>query len=317
MSAPDVAVVIPTMRRLDSLTRALRSVFAQQDVATRLREIVVVDNDPEASSRETVEALRPEAPAPLIWIHAPRPGVATARNTGLAATSAPLIAFLDDDEAASTGWLAALLRCQAATSADAVFGPIRGRVPDGTGWTTPYLERFFGRQGPDRDGVLDHPHGCGNSLLVRATALPGDLPFHVGSDQIGGEDDVLFAALEARGGRFGWAADAWVDEFAPPHRATLRYALTRAFAYGQGPSQTAAEAKNWPGVARWMVVGAAQTAVWGAATLALSLIRHPRRADMADRTARGLGKLFWMKGFEPQFYGQRELDRLQRAAKRT
>ncbi len=317
MSAPDVAVVIPTMRRLDSLTRALRSVFAQQDVATRLREIVVVDNDPEASSRETVEALRPEAPAPLIWIHAPRPGVATARNTGLAATSAPLIAFLDDDEAASTGWLAALLRCQAATSADAVFGPIRGRVPDGTGWTTPYLERFFGRQGPDRDGVLDHPHGCGNSLLVRATALPGDLPFHVGSDQIGGEDDVLFAALETRGGRFGWASDAWVDEFAPPHRATLRYALTRAFAYGQGPSQTAAEAKNWPGVARWMAVGAAQTAVWSTATLALSLIRHPRRAEMADRTARGLGKLFWMKGFEPQFYGQRELDRLKRAAERS
>ena len=316
MSAPDVAVVIPTMRRLDSLTRALRSVFAQKDVAARLREIVVVDNDPEASSRETVEALRPEAPAPLIWVHAPRPGVATARNTGLAATSAPLIAFLDDDEAASTGWLAALLSAQEASGADAVFGPIRGRVPEGTGWTTPYLERFFGRQGPDRDGVLDHPHGCGNSLLVRATALPGDQPFHVGSDQIGGEDDVLFAALEARGGRFGWAADAWVDEFAPPHRATLRYALTRAFAYGQGPSQTAAEAKNWPGVARWMAVGAAQMAVWGATTLALSLIRHPRRADMADRTARGLGKILWMKGFEPQFYGQRELDRLKRAAER-
>jgi succinoglycan biosynthesis protein ExoM len=317
MSAPDVAVVIPTMRRLDSLTRALRSVFVQEGVTMRLREIVVADNDPEASSRETVEALRPESPVPLIWTHAPRPGVATARNTGLAATSAPLIAFLDDDEAASADWLAALLSAQAATGADAVFGPIRGRVPEGTGWTTPYLERFFGRHGPDRDGVLDHAHGCGNSLLVRATALPGDQPFHVGSDQIGGEDDVLFAALQARGGRFAWASDAWVDEFAPPHRATLRYALTRAFAYGQGPSQTAAEAKNWPGVARWMAVGAAQTAVWGAATLAFSLIRHPKRAEMADRTARGLGKLFWMKGFEPQFYGQRELDRLKRAAERS
>lgn len=316
MSAPDVAVVIPTMRRLDSLTRALRSVFVQEGVAARLREIVVVDNDPEASSRETVEALRAESPAPLIWVHAPQPGVATARNTGLAATQAPLIAFLDDDEAASPVWLAALLRAQEATGADAVFGPIRGRVPEGTGWTAPYLERFFGRRGPDRDGVLDHAHGCGNSLLVRATALPGDQPFHAGSDQIGGEDDVLFAALQARGGRFAWAADAWVDEFAPRHRATLRYALTRAFAYGQGPSQTAAEAGNWPAVARWMAIGAAQAAVWGAATLALSLILQPRRADMADRAARGLGKLFWMKGFEPQFYGQRELERLQRAAER-
>lgn len=314
MSAPDVAVIIPTLRRPDSLTRALRSVFAQDGAATRLREIVVVDNDPEASSRQTVEALRPASPVPLVWVHAPRPGVATARNTGLAATTAPLIAFLDDDEAASPGWLAALLQGLQATGADVVFGPIRGRVPQGTGWTTAYLERFFGREGPGQTGLIDQPHGCGNSLLVRATALPGDEPFHTGADQIGGEDDVLFAELQARGGRFGWAADAWVDEFAPPHRATLLYALTRAFAYGQGPSQTAAAARDWAAIARWMVIGAAQTAVWGGAALILAVAFHPRRADMADRAARGLGKLFWMKGFEPQFYGQRELDRLQRAA---
>lgn len=215
MSSPDVAVVIPTLRRPDELTRALRSIFAQQNVDSRLREIVVADNDPEASARATVEALTGETPVPLIWTHAPRPGVATARNTGLAATEAPLIAFLDDDEAASPGWLAALLRGQAATRADAVFGPILGRVPDGTGWATAYLERFFGREGPEGDQLIDEPYGCGNSLLVRATALPGEAPFHVGSDQIGGEDDVLFAALKARGGQFGWAADAWVDEFAP------------------------------------------------------------------------------------------------------
>lgn len=312
MSAPDVAVVIPTLRRPEDLSRALRSVFAQQGAERRLREIVVADNDPEASARVTVETLQAESPVPLIWTHAPRPGVATARNTGLAATQAPLIAFLDDDEAASPGWLAALLRAQAATGADAVFGPIQGRVPEGTGWASPYLQRFFGREGPQGDQVIEDPYGCGNALLVRATALPGDAPFHVGSDQIGGEDDVLFAALKTRGGRFGWAADAWVDEFAPPHRATLRYALTRAFAYGQGPSQTAVEARDWPNLARWMVIGAAQTAVWGVAALALTLLGRPGRADMTDRTARGLGKVLWMKRFEPRFYGQSELDRLNR-----
>ncbi|MDP2116342.1 MAG: glycosyltransferase family 2 protein, partial [Brevundimonas sp.] len=149
------------------------------------------------------------------------------------------------------------------------------------------------------------------SLMVRATALPGPAPFDTGTDQAGGEDDALFAALASRGGRFGWAADAWVEEFAPAHRATLNYALARAFAYGQGPSQTAAAAKDWPAVLRWMVIGAAQTVVWGAASAALTLLASPRRAEMYDRTARGLGKLFWMKGFEPQFYGARELARLE------
>ena len=308
----DVAVIIPTLRRPDSLDRAVRSVLAQTNVADRLREIIVVDNDPKASSRDMTARLAAGASVPIIWRHAPRPGVATARNEGLAATTAPLIAFLDDDEAASPLWLAALLDAQVKTGADAVFGPIRGRVPDGAGWAHSYLERFFGRAGPDETQLIDTPHGCGNSLLVRATALPGAAPFNTAADQSGGEDDALFAALAMRGGRFGWAADAWVDEFAPPHRATMRYALTRAFAYGQGPSQTAAAAQDRLGVARWMAIGAAQTLVWGAAAIGLMLISSPNRANAFDRCARGLGKLFWMRGFEPHFYGERELARLER-----
>jgi succinoglycan biosynthesis protein ExoM len=308
----DVAVIIPTLRRPDSLTRALRSVFAQTGVTDRIAAVIVVDNDPLASASSTIDSLRPESRWPLVYVSEPTPGVARARNAGLAATGAPLIAFLDDDEAASPGWLAALLAAQVKTGADAVFGPITGRAPEAKDWIKPYLERFFGREGPAETGLIDHPWGCGNSLLVRATALPGAAPFSASADHTGGEDDMLFAAVEARGGRFGWAADAWVEEFAPAHRATLDYALTRAFAYGQGPSQTAAAARNWPGVIRWMVIGAGQAAVFGAASAFLTLINSPKRAQMYDRTARGIGKLFWMKGFEPQFYGAAEVARLNR-----
>ncbi|WP_292068000.1 glycosyltransferase family 2 protein [Brevundimonas sp. UBA7664] len=309
----DVAVIVPTLRRPESLERALRSLFAQTGIADRVDGIVVVDNDPVGSAAATVEPLRALSPWPLVYVHAPRPGVATARNAGLAATNAPLIAFLDDDEAAAPGWLAALLKAQTQTGADAVFGPITGRAPDAAPWLKPWLERFFGREGPAQTGLIDTPYGCGNSLMTRSIALPGPAPFNTDADQAGGEDDALFAALAARGGRFGWAADAHVEEFAPAHRATLDYALARAFAYGQGPSQTAAAARNWPGVARWMLIGAAQTAVWGAASAALTLIASPKRAEMYDRTARGVGKLFWMKGFEPHFYGARELARLDAA----
>ncbi|HEY0600672.1 glycosyltransferase family 2 protein [Brevundimonas sp.] len=309
----DVAIIIPTLRRPESLERALRSLFSQTGVGDRIAEIVVVDNDPSGSAMAGIEALRRLAPWPLLYVHAPRPGVATARNAGLAATRAPLIAFLDDDEAASPRWLAALIEARETTGADAVFGPITGRAPEAASWLKPYLERFFGREGPDRTGLIDSPYGCGNSLMVRATALPGPAPFDAASDQAGGEDDALFAALRARGGRFGWAAEAVVEEFAPAHRATLRYALARAFAYGQGPSQTAAASRDWPAVARWMIIGAGQAVVWGFGAAALTLIRSPKRADLYDRTARGVGKLFWMKGFEPHFYGARELARLERA----
>ena len=310
----DVAVIVPTLRRPESLERALCSLFEQTGVGDRVDAVVVVDNDPAGSAAGVIENLRALSPWPLTYVHAPRPGVATARNAGLAATRAPLIAFLDDDEVARPRWLAALLQAQAETSADAVFGPIEGRAPDARPWLKAYLERFFGREGPERTGLLANPYGCGNSLMVRATALPGCAPFDVAADQMGGEDDALFAAMRGRGARFGWAADAWVEEYAPAHRATLKYALARAFAYGQGPSQAAAAERDWPAVARWMLVGAAQAGAWGLVSIIMTLTFSDRRAQAYDKAARGAGKVFWMKGFEPHFYGARELARLDRAA---
>lgn len=47
----------------------------------------------------------------------------------------------------------------------------------------------------------------------------------------------------------------------------------------------------------------------------MTILGRASRARMADRAARGLGKIMWMKGFEPRFYGQSELDRLNRLRK--
>jgi hypothetical protein len=132
-------------------------------------------------------------------------------------------------------------------------------------------------------------------------------------DQIGGEDDLLFTALAEQGRRFAWALEAWVWEHAPPHRATLDYALRRAFAYGQGPSQTASYRRDRLGVLKWMAIGAAQTAVFGTAAGVLTALRRPERAAMLDRTARGLGKVLWMPRFEPRFYGAAEVARTEAA----
>ena len=313
MPMKDVAVIIPTMRRPEFLERALKSVFAQKGVAHRLASIVVVDNDPQGSAATVCGRLTAASPVPLVYRHEPKPGVSTARNAGLAATLSPLIAFLDDDEKATPHWLDRLIRAREALNCDVVFGPIHGRVPASTGWTRRYLETFFGRQGPEQTQLLDHAYGCGNSLMLRATALPGDAPFDPKTDASGGEDDALFSALSMRGGTFGWACDAWVDEYAPAHRATLKYALTRAFAYGQSPPQIAWKQGKPIRMLLWMAIGAGQAGVWGLVALALTLINNDRRAGALDKAARGLGKVFWTKGFEPHFYGVRELERLEKA----
>ena len=58
-----------------------------------------------------------------------------------------------------------------------------------------------------------------------------------------------------------------------------------------------------------MLVGAVQTGLWGLASIAVAILRRPNRADVYDRLARGLGKVFWTKGFEPRLYGAAMLKR--------
>lgn len=297
---------MPTVRRPAGLAVAVRSLLAQEGVAGRELEVVVVDNDPAGSAEAYVRGVAAEAPFPVRYVHAPEPGVANARNAAVAAAGGELIAFLDDDEEAPPGWLASLLDAQARFGADVVFGPVRGRAPAHVTRHRAYLERFFSREGPDASGPIDHYYGCGNSLLRRAALPHPERPFSAIRNHIGGEDDLLFGQMKASGARFAWAAEAWVWEDPVPSRLSLRYTLARAFAYGQGPTAAcAAESPpNWLGVAGWMAQGLVQAAVFGAFAGVQWIARSPRFAFTADRAARGLGKTFWFGPFKIEFYGR-------------
>jgi glycosyltransferase involved in cell wall biosynthesis len=305
-SAGRISVVIPTQRRLESLVRAARSAFAQRDVDPARLELIIVDNDQRPSAQTVAGALAAEAPFPVHYVHEPAAGVSNARNAALARATGAWIAFLDDDEEAAPGWLAALLDVQARFDADVVFGPVRGRAPASVRRHRDYLERFFSRLGPAEDAALDHYYGCGDSLVRRAALPHPTRPFDDGRNRTGGEDDRLFAAMRQAGARFAWAARAVVYEDPAPERLSLRYAIARAFVYGQGPTRACASADppDRLGVARWMAVGLGQAAVFGAVAAVQWLAQAPGRAFALDRTARGLGKVLWWGPFRVYFYGR-------------
>jgi len=297
-----VSLIVPTQRRPAGLATALQSLVAQTGVDPGRLELVVADNDAVPSARDFVEALT--APFPVRYVHEPRPGVANVRNAALAVASGELIAFLDDDEEAPPDWLSRMLAAMDELGVDVVFGPVRGRAPEGDVRHRAYLEAFFSRTGPDRTQVLDHYHGCGNSLIRRA-ALPHPTgPFDPARNASGGEDDLLFGQMKAAGAAFGWAAEAFVWEDPAPGRLTLAYTLRRAFAYGQGPSEHAAAEKDPVGILRWMLVGLAQTALWAPVAGFKWLTGAPDRAAALDRLARGLGKTLWFPPFSQTFYGR-------------
>jgi glycosyltransferase involved in cell wall biosynthesis len=94
MMATRVGVVVPTRNRRTWLTRTLARILAQVDVEV---ELVVVD---EASSDDTptyLAELGAEAPLTVVRHDEPK-GLAAARNAGLAAVTAPWVAFCDDDD---------------------------------------------------------------------------------------------------------------------------------------------------------------------------------------------------------------------------
>lgn len=301
-----VTIMIPTQRRPDGLAVAARSVFAQTGVDPADLELVIVDNDQVPSAKPVVDRLAKAAPFPVIYVNEKRPGVAFARNAGMARASGDLIAFLDDDEEAPAGWLAALLAARDRFDADVVFGPVRARAPASVIEHRDYLERFFSREGPSEACILDRHYGCGDSLVRRA-ALPDPVaPFAAERNEIGGEDDMLFGHMGAAGARFAWEPAAWVWEDPVPSRLNLSYTITRAFAYGQGPSAhcAAAAPRDHLGVVRWMAIGLGQVAFFGLVAGFKWLIRAADRAEWLDRAARGLGKTFWWGPFKIQFYGR-------------
>ena len=292
-----VSVLIPTFRRTESFARAARSVFAQRGVTDI--ELIAIDNSPEGSALETFATLTQAAPISFRWAHAPTPGVAHARNAAIVLAEGCFVAWLDDDEEASPTWLAELLAVREATGAQSVFGPVRAKAPAGTAHAG-FFEKLYTRAGAPYSGRIHGAYGIGNSLQPRAM-FDETAPFDVAANETGGEDDRLFASWAEAGAHFAWAAQALVTEHLEPTRVTLKHGLKRAFAYGQGPCETAWARRDYAALARHMSIGGAQAALYGAASAVCALPAPERALAFADRAARGAGKVLW---FKPQrFYG--------------
>jgi glycosyltransferase involved in cell wall biosynthesis len=108
-ASPDISVVLATYNRRHSLPRAVTSVLAQEDARF---ELIVIDD---ASSDGTASYLATLTDPRIRIIALERNGgPSAARNRGLAAARAGIVAFLDSDDAYRPGRLAAPLAAFAA-----------------------------------------------------------------------------------------------------------------------------------------------------------------------------------------------------------
>jgi glycosyltransferase involved in cell wall biosynthesis len=95
-----VAVVVPTFNRADLLAETLSLILNQTH---RPAEVVVVDDgSPTDATEKLVERLGP----PVRYLKVPNGGPSAARNAGVRASSAEWVAFCDDDDLWTPGYLA-------------------------------------------------------------------------------------------------------------------------------------------------------------------------------------------------------------------
>ncbi len=98
-----MSVVVPTFNRMDTLPEVLAAVEAQRTPFEF--ELVVVDDGSTDGTAAWLAERRFAVPARVVT--QPNRGPAAARNAGVAAASAPRVAFLGDDTVPDSGWLAA------------------------------------------------------------------------------------------------------------------------------------------------------------------------------------------------------------------
>lgn len=171
---PVVSVVLCTFNRAAMLERALRC-LREQTAAPGDYEVVVVDNN---STDRTAEVIEQAARlAPITYVREPRQGLSFARNRGVRASCAEVVAFTDDDVCVAADWIETIRRAAGERPDAAWFG---GRVlpiwpPIAPAWLGPsfwaplalldYGPAPIGLGGPDLRAAI------GANLVVRRRAL--------------------------------------------------------------------------------------------------------------------------------------------------
>lgn len=234
-----VGIAVLTYRRPEDLAELLPRLDRQiAEITDHDIEIVIVDNDPDASAHQVVD--EHAGAAQIRYVHEPRPGISSARNRALdECDEHRLLIFIDDDERPLDEWLSTMLRTWQDTSAAAVTGPV---YPDYAHPPEEWLEAgaFFVRK-TYPDGQSMPAAGSGNLLLDLDQVRRLDLRFDERFSMTGGSDTLFTRQLIAGGGKIVYAASAGVVDKVPEQRMTREWVLQRRYRVGNSWSRTAVE----------------------------------------------------------------------------
>jgi GT2 family glycosyltransferase len=243
MPATDVSVVVCayTRARGEQLLAALDSLHRQTRAPDEV--LVVVDHNP-----ELLGWLRERATGARVLASRHAPGLAGARNTGVAEARSEVVAFLDDDATAAPTWVERLAAAYGerhvlgvgGAVVPAWAGPRPGWMPDEFGWVVGCSYRGLPAA---RDGVRNLI-GCNMSFRRDAVVAAGGFTHRLGrvaGRPLGCEETELCIRMTRASPDAVLLYDPAivVHHHVPADRATWRYYLSRCHAEGISKAEVA------------------------------------------------------------------------------
>lgn len=229
-----VVICAYTTQRWGQLVSAVRSVSEQTRSVREL--IVVIDHNEELQEK----AAREFSSAVVVSNSGPR-GLSGARNTGTAASTGDIVAFLDDDAVAEADWIDHLLAGYDDVNVLGVGGAaVAVWETEAPRWWPPEFLWVVGcsyRGQPVATAQVRNLLGCNMSL--RRTVLDGVGGFdsalgRTADRPLGGEETELCirATQTFPGGRFVYEPKAVVHHWVPSSRGSWQYFRARCRAEG-------------------------------------------------------------------------------------
>jgi glycosyltransferase involved in cell wall biosynthesis/GT2 family glycosyltransferase len=235
-SRPTIAVILCayTEARWDDLVTAVESIQAQSLMPDEI--VIVIDHNPDLLQRAQsyFTSLKVVANTGV-------QGLSEARNSGIAATGAEWIAFLDDDAAAEADWLQNLARALDDPHVLGAGGRINPRwaggkpawFPEGFNWVVGCSHRGLPLHTAEVRNLV------GASMLIRRSVFETVGGFRseigrVGSIPLGCEETELCIRARQRipGSRFMYEPSAQVWHRVPASRMRWSYFRSRCYAEG-------------------------------------------------------------------------------------
>ncbi|GGE95760.1 glycosyltransferase family 2 protein [Sphingomonas prati] len=194
----DVSLLICTRNRAPSIAATLASVTrAAAYVADTISiEVILVDNGSTDDTPSRLRQWQAAQPFPVRLVSEPRPGLARARNTGLAAYQGRIVAMTDDDCTVHANYFAALVAAFAREAGPAIIG---GRILLGNPADLPVTIKLEDHPMVAPSGGFPGGFVMGANLAFDARVLTSvgrfDERFGAGAPFVAAEDtDYLFRA---------------------------------------------------------------------------------------------------------------------------